>query len=292
MEPEIKKAIIPIAGLATRFLPLSKFLSKEFFPLVDKPMIQYIVEEMKKSGISEIVFVASPKQKMILNYFKESEDIEKILISRKKEAILKELETFKEIFKGISFSFAIQKNPLGDGHAILQAGKIIGGEPVAVSFGDDIVDSEVPAILQLINVFKTCLTPVIALKQMPKEKICAYGSVEVEKIANHLYKIKKIVEKPEPAEIPSNLVIVGKYILTPEVFDYLKKAEPSKKGEIILAEVFDKMLSDGKTIYGYELKGEWLECGDKLKWLKSFFYFALKDPRFKDELKQYLKTMR
>jgi UTP--glucose-1-phosphate uridylyltransferase len=124
------------------------------------------------------------------------------------------------------------------------------------------------------------------------EKIPAYGVVAVEKIANHLYKIKKIVEKPELSQAPSNLAIVGKYILTPEVFQYLKRATPSKKGEIILAEVFDKMLSDGKIIYGCELKGEWLECGDKLKWLKSFFYFALKDPRFADELKQYLRTLK
>jgi UTP--glucose-1-phosphate uridylyltransferase len=174
----------------------------------------------------------------------------------------------------------------------LQAARKINGESVAVSFGDDIVDSEEPAISQLINVFKTCNAPVVALKQLPIEKVTAYGVVSVEKIANHLYKIKKIIEKPEPSEIPSNLVIVGKYVLTPEVFKYLKKATPSKKGEIILAEVFDKMLSEGKVIYGCELKGEWLECGDKLKWLKSFFHFALKDPRFKDELRQYLKTIK
>ena len=128
-------------------------------------------------------------------------------------------------------------------------------------------------------------------KELPREKVPAYGVVAVEKIASRLYTIKKIIEKPELSQAPSNLVIVGKYILTPEVFGYLKKATPSKKGEIILAEVFDKMLNDGKTIYGYELKGEWLECGDKLKWLKSFFYFALKDPRFGKELKDYLKKL-
>jgi UTP--glucose-1-phosphate uridylyltransferase len=144
----------------------------------------------------------------------------------------------------------------------------------------------------LIGVFKTCDAPVVALKEMPKEKIPSYGNVVVEKIAHNLYKIKKIIEKPSLEEIKSNLVICGKYVLTPEVFEYLKKAKPSKKGEIILAETFDKMLGDGKAIYGCELKGEWLECGDKLKWLKSFFYLALKDPRFKDELKQYLKTIK
>ena len=196
------------------------------------------------------------------------------------------------MFEGISFSFAIQKSPLGDGHAILQAAKFIKNEAVANSFGDDIIDSETPALLQLINIFKTCNAPVLGLKKLPRDKIPAYGSVAVEKIANNLYKIKKIIEKPQPSEVVSDLVIVGKHILTPEVFAYLKKAKPSLKGEIILAEVFDKMLRDGKMIYGYELKGEWLECGDKLKWIKSFFYVALKDPRFSKELSEYLKTIK
>lgn len=293
---EIKKIIIPVAGLGTRFLPLSRVVPKDFFPLVDKPVIQYIIEEVKKSGIKEIIFVTSPGQKTILNYFKKSPELEKLLIKRKKDKALKELKDLEEMFAGISFSFVVQKDPLGDGHAILQAAKQASGEPVAVSFGDDVIDSDEPAISQLMNVFQTCAAPVVALKQLPMEKVSAYGVVAVEKIANHLYKIKKIIEKPELKDSPSNLVIVGKYILTPEVFQYLKKARPkghpSQKGEIILAEVFDKMLSDGKIIYGCELKGEWLECGDKLKWLKSFFYLALKDPRFKNELKQYLKTLK
>lgn len=290
-QKEIKKIIIPVAGLGTRFLPMSRAVPKEFFPLVDKPVIQYIIQEVKKSGIKEVFFVTSPGQKTILNYFQKSPELEKTLIKRKKDTILKELKDFEEIFEGITFSYVVQKKPLGDGHAILQAVKHANGEAVAVSFSDDVVDSDEPAISQLINIFKTCNAPVVALKQLPTEKVPAYGVVAVEKIANHLYKIKKIVEKPELGQAPSNLVIVGKYILTPEVFQYLKKATPSKKGEIILAEVFDKMLSDGKIIYGCELKGEWLECGDKLKWLKSFLYLALKDPRFKDELKQYLKTI-
>ena len=290
----IKKAIIPVAGLGTRFLPLSLAISKEFLPLVDKPVIQYIVEEAKNSGIEEIVFVISPKQKMIMNYFKGSPELEKILIKRKKDKILKELKDFESAFEGIKFSFAVQKDPLGDGHAILQAYKMGGlghSESLAVSFGDDIIDSSVPALSQLINIFQTCDAPVIALKKLPAEKIPAYGSVVVEKIANNLFKIKKIVEKPSPDQIKSEYVVVGKYVLTPEVFDYLKRAQPSSKGEIILGEVFDKMLSDGKVIYGYELKGEWLECGDKLKWLKSFLYLSLKDPRFKDELRNYLRKI-
>jgi len=294
MIEEIKKAIIPVAGLGTRFLPLSKVIPKEFFPLVDKPVIHYIVEEFKKTGIKEIIFVVAPGQKnTLLNYFKNDPDLEKILIKRKKDKILKELKDFEETFNDLSFSFVVQKKPMGDGHAILQAIGKSGAESVAVSFGDDIVESEEPAISQLINIFRTSSSPIIALKSLPKEKIAgAYAGLSVEKIANRLYKIKKIIEKPELSEVDSNLTIVGKYILTAEVFTYLKKATPSKRGEIILADVFDKMLSDGKIIYGYELKGEWLECGDKLKWLKSFLYLALKDLRFKNELEQYLKNIK
>lgn len=288
----VKKAIIPIAGLGTRFLPLSIFLSKEFFPLVDKPIIQYIVEEIKKSGIKEIILVVGPAQKTILNYFKKSPELEKILAKRKKESLLKELKSFEEIFEGVSFSLAVQRFPFGDGDALLQASKFVKNEAVADSFIDDVVDSDTPALLQLINIFKTCNAPVLGLKKLPRDKIPSYGSVAVEKIANNLYKIKKIIEKPSPSEIMSDLVIVGKHILTPEVFAYLKKAKPSAKGEVILAEVFANMLQDGKIIYGYELRGEWLECGDKLKWLKSFFYLSLKDPRFKDELRRYLRTLK
>ncbi len=289
---EVKKAIIPMGGLGTRFLPLSKVLAKELFPLVDKPTIQYIVEEAKMSGISEIIFVVSSGKKAILNYFRKSQELEKVLKKRKKSQILKELKDLEEILKDISFSSVLQKKPLGDGHAILQAAKLIDKEPVAVLFGDDVVDGDTPALSQLIKVFQTCKSPVIALKRLPREKVPAYGVVAVEKIANRLYKIKKIVEKPEISKAPSDLVVVGKYILTPEVFDYLKKASPSKKGEIILAEVLDKMLTDGKIIYGYEFKGEWLECGDKLKWLKSFLYFTSKDPRFSGELREYLKEIK
>lgn len=291
-QKEIKKAIIPIAGLGTRFLPMSKVLSKEFFPLVDKPIIQYIVDEVRKSGIKEIIFVASPGQKTILSYFKKSPDLEKILTKRKKEHLLRELKEFEEMFEGLNFSFVVQKVPNGDGHAILQAGKLVKDEPVANSFGDDVFDSSEPALLQLINIFKTCNAPVVGLKRMPKDRIPAYGSVAVEKIASNLYKIKKIIEKPAPEEIMSDLVIVGKHILTPEVFEFLKKAKPSQKGEIILAEVFQQMLIEGKTIYGYELRGEWLECGDKTKWLKSFLYMALKDQRFGEELRKYVKTIK
>ena len=290
---EIKKAIIPLAGLATRFLPLSKVVAKELWPLVDLPIIHYIVAEAKEAGIKEIIFVLSPERKKVLDYLKPSSKIERILKERKREEILADMKNLEELFKDISISYVLQKNPLGDGHAILQAAKLISQEPVACMFGDDVIGSKTPAILQLSRVFKTCQKPVIALYKVPKERIPHYGIVGNEKIANCLYKIKKIVEKPSIGDAPSDLAVVGRYILTPEVFDYLKKAKPTKKGEIILAEVFNnQMLKDGKLIYGYELEGEWLECGDKLRWLKSNLYLSLKHPQFGQELKNFLKEIK
>lgn len=289
---EIKRVIIPMAGMASRFLPLSLAVPKEFLPLVDKPCIQYLVQEAIDSGIKEVIFVISPKQKAVLNYFNEHSDIKKTLLSRKKESLVKELLDFENIFKDISVSYVVQKLPKGDGHAILQAEKFGKEEAVAVLFNDDIIYSDIPALNQLIKVFNTTNSPVVALKRTSVDKVSAYGNVSVEKIANGIFKIRRFIEKPKPEEIQSDLVVVGKYILTPEVFEYLKKAKPSEKGEIILAEVLEKMLQEGKTIYGCELKGEWLECGDKLKWIKSFFYMALKDLRYQDELKKYLKTIK
>lgn len=291
-ETPITKAIIPVAGLGTRFLPLSLVVSKEFFPLVDKPIIQYLIDEASQSGIKEIIFVVSPKQKMMVNYLKKSPELEKLLIKRKKEKPLADLKAFEQSFEGITFSYVVQKAPLGNGNAVLQAAKLIGDEPVAVSFGDDIIYSQEPALLQMAHIFATCNAPVLALKPLSLDQVPAYGSVEVEKIANNLYKIKKIVEKPKLSEVKSNLVSVGKFVLTPEVFNYLKKVNPAAGEELPLADVFSAMLADGYPLYGYEPKGEWLECGDKLKWLKSFFYLSLKDPVFGKELKDYLKTIR
>jgi len=293
---EIKKAIIPIAGLGTRFLPLSKILPKELWPLVDKPVIQYIIEETKASGISQIIFVISPEKRVVLDYFKKyylrkAEKLEKKLKEKNKITFLQELKKLEELCQNLSFSFVFQKKPLGDGHAIFLTRNLVKGEPVAVSFGDDIVDSKTPCLLQLIKIFKTAQKPVIALHRVPEEKIPSYGIVKVERITSRLYKIKKIVEKPAIDEAPSDLAIVGKYILTPEVFDYLKKAKLSKGGEIMLAETFDSMIKDGKIIYGYQFEGKWLECGNKLNWLKSSFYLSLKHHKFGLKLKEYLKEM-
>jgi UTP--glucose-1-phosphate uridylyltransferase len=290
---KIKKAIIPIAGLGTRFLPLSKIMPKEMWPLVDIPPIHYVVKEAKDSGIEEIIFVLRQDNKKVLDYLKPCTKTEKLLKEKKRNNLLEDLKSLQNLCDNLSFSYVLQKKPLGDGHAILQASKNIKDEAVACMFPDDIFDAQEPVTLQLSNIFKTCEKPVIALNPQPKEKISSYGIAGVEKIANKLYKIKKIIEKPAQEEAPSNLAVAGRYILTPEVFSYLKKAKPGKNGEIILAEVFEKqMIAEGKLLYGFEFSGNWLECGDKLKWLKSHLYLSLNHPKYGPELKEYLKTIK
>lgn len=285
----IKKAIIPIAGLGTRLLPLSRVVPKEILPLADKPAVQYLLEEARASGIEEVVFVISPgKRQEIMDYFRKSPKLEKILKERKKEQILAELKQVEELASHLSFSFVVQKEQLGDGHAILQAKKFI-KEPVAVFFADDILDHKAPCLSQLLRVFKTCQKPIIALKKVPKEEIHHYGIAGVERIASRLYKIKKVTEKPQPESAPSDLAVFGRYIITPEVLGYLQKTPPNKKREIILAEALEKMVKEGKVVYGHEIEGEWLSCGDKLRWLQANLYFSLKHPVFGPELKKSLK---
>jgi UTP--glucose-1-phosphate uridylyltransferase len=290
---EIKKVIVPVAGLGTRFLPLTKVLSKPILPLVDRPMVAYIVKEAKEAGAEKVIFVISENEKNILAYFKKNPKIEKILKKRNKKELLETLQKADGEFEGISFSKVIQKIPRGDGDAILKAQQSVGKNACGVLFGDDVIVNSSPALSQLNEVFKTCQKPVVCLKQVPEENISSYGVVKVEKIASRLYKIKDIVEKPKTeAEAPSNLAIVGRYIITPLVFDYLKKISSNEKGEIILADAFKRMLKDGKMIYGYEIEGDWLECGNKINWLKSNVKLSIQHPEFGSEIKKFIKDLK
>ncbi|MFH1575856.1 MAG: UTP--glucose-1-phosphate uridylyltransferase [Candidatus Nealsonbacteria bacterium] len=293
MASSIKKAIIPVAGLGTRFLPLSKVLPKEFFPLIDKPAIQYIIDEAKNSGIKEIIFVNRPEKNEIERYFTQyaasSPKLEEILKNRGKNELLQELANLENDVKKISFSFVSQQAQLGDGHAILQAKQASNNEPCLVLFGDDIVDSKIPCSQQLIKVFNKYQKPVIALSRLPKEKLPSYGVVKVKKVGPRLYKIEGIEEKPALGQAPSDLAIVGKYIIDSQVFDFLENTPSLAHGEIRLAGAFEEMIKKGLTIYGYEFKGRWLECGNKISYLKSNIYLSLKDPRFKKELKKFIR---
>ncbi len=287
---EIKKAIIPIAGLGTRFLPLSKVVPKEFWPLVDKPVIQYIIEEAKASGIKEIIFVDKPGRKLVIEYLKNKLKSKKASFARYKNHFLKELKNLEDISQSISFYQTFQKIPLGAAHAVLQAKDLIGKEPCAVLWADDVVESKVPCLLQLIKVFQKYKKPVMALYRIPKESFQFYGMIEGKKIAERVYRIKNFIEKPSIEESLSDLAIVGKYIITPEVLDYLDKTRFDLKSDITLSTTLVDMVKNGEEVYGYEFEGKWLECGNKLAYLKSNFYLALKHPQFGKELRKFLKN--
>lgn len=286
---EIKKAIIPIAGLGTRFLPLSKVLPKELWPLVDKPIIQYIIKEAETSGIKEIIFVNKPGKRLVNDYFKKKLKSKKTRLSKYKNHFLKELENLENLSQRISFSQVFQKTPLGAAHAVFQAKILTRKEPCAVLWADDVVESKTPCLSQLIKVFKKYQKPIIALARVPKESFQFYGMIEGKKIANRVYRIKNFIEKPSIKESPSNLAIVGKYIITPEVFDYLEKTHFDLKSDITLSTTLVEMVKDGQEVYGYEFTGKWLECGNKLAYLKSNLYLSLKHPQFNKKLKKFLK---
>jgi len=271
----IEKAVIPIAGFGTRFLPLSKVIPKEFFPLGIKPVIQYIVEEALEAGIREIIFVISPEKKeifknYILKYFREERELLNILKKRKKEKAIEALNSIPKI----KYRYTLQEKPLGDGDAILKAEKFIGKEPFLVLFGDDVSYGKKKFPSQLVAAFEKNKKPLLCLYKLSKEKLSAYGVPKVKKIGKGLYKIEDVIEKPK-GNPPSNFALVGNYILTPEIFFYLKKIKP-KNGEILLAEAIKKEIEDKKDVFGLEVKGKWLECGDKEKWMKSFLFLARK----------------
>ena len=292
MKKTVKKAIFPIAGMGTRFLPLSKVVSKELIPLVDKPLIHYSVEEALLSGIKEIQLVTRKSQKDVTAYFNPNPELETLLKERNKKEELEMVKGLNDVSKQIKFSQSIQKKASGNVDAIYQAKKFAGNEPVGVFFCDDIIYSkEIPGFQQLKEVYETCQRPVIALKRMPKDKLSQYGVVEVEKIANNVFKIKKVIEKPK-GEAPSDLVILGRYIITPEVFKRIEEDKSMRMNDYSISQVLGEMAEEGKVIYGYEIKGEWLECGDKMTWFKSFLTLLLEHPEFGKKARELLKEVK
>jgi len=289
---EVKKVIIPAGGLGTRHLPLTKVVSKELLPLADEPMIAHIVKEAVQSGMEEITFVLPQNKKSTLDYYKPKPSLEQLFLKNNKKELLAILQGIQKEVDGVSLSATVQQIPRGDGDAVLKAEKKIGKNPFAVAFCDDVFAAKKPVLGQLKKIFETSQKPVIALRQVSKEKTAFYGTAKVERIAHRLYKIKAIVEKPQPENAPSNLVFCGRYMLTPEIFKYIKKTKPNKKGEVILAESLKLMLADGKIIYGYEVEGEWLECGNMADWLKSSLYLSLHHPKYGPMLKEFLKKIK
>lgn len=283
----IKKAIIPVAGMGTRFLPATKAQPKEMLSVVDKPVIQYIVEEAVSAGIEEIIFVTAVGKRAIEDHFDRNFELEYRLKQKQKN---KELKEISDLNKLANFAFVRQKEPLGDGHAVLAAVPFVNAnEPVAVLFGDDIIESSKPAIAQLMEVFKTRSAPVVGIQEVPKKEISKYGVISGEKLNNSTWKIEGFVEKPHPREAPSNLAAVGRYVITPEIFEILKKEKPGRDGEIRLANAFATYLKK-KSMYGCKFSGKRYDCGNKLQFTIAQIELGLKHPEIGKDLKKYFKN--
>lgn len=286
----ITTAIIPVAGLGTRFLPATKAQPKEMLPLVDKPMIQYIVEEAVASGISQIVFVTSIGKRAIEDHFDRNFELEYRLEQQKRTT---ELRTVSEIGKMAKFAFVRQAKPLGDGDAVLAALPFVKNEAFAVLFGDDVIESKTPAIAQLIETFRARHAPVMLVGRIPKAEVSKYGVISTKTVSRNTHRITGIVEKPSPQKAPSNLCIIGRYIITPALSARLAhhRADIKRGTEIRLADAFRESIAAGEPIYARELSGTWHECGNKLGLMKAAISYGLKHPEIKDGLKTHLRTI-
>lgn len=252
---KIKKAVLPVAGMGTRFMPATKVIPKELLPIVDKPVIQYLVEEAVLSGIEEIIFVISPDKELIREHFSHHPELEAVLKARKKHEIIQKLSPIHQLAE---FSYVYQNEPLGDGHAILQAEQLVGNEPFLILFGDDIVKHELPAARQLMDQFKG--EAILAVEKVPLPQISSYGVIEVEAQSDRLYSVKKMVEKPHPQDAPSDLGIIGKYVCPPEIFDAIRQSPPGKDGELRLIDGLIK-LGETQGIWAYHIEGERFDTG-------------------------------
>lgn len=286
---KIKKAIIPVAGFGTRFLPASKAQPKEMLPVVDKPVIQYIVEEAVASGIEEIIFVTSYGKRALEDHFDRNFELEYRLEQKGKKEALKEVQALGKMAK---FAFVRQAKPLGDGHAILSALPFVEkDEAVAILYGDDIFDAKKPGLAQMIETYNKYQTPIIGLVKVPKKDLPRYGVVGGKMISKTEIKIDKFVEKPTIKQAPSNLIGAGHYIITPDIMRILKAQKPGKGGEIRLADAFITALKKKITIYGKVMQGTRFDCGNKLGLLIASIDFGLRHPDIKTDLKKYLRKI-
>jgi UTP--glucose-1-phosphate uridylyltransferase len=292
MSAKVRKAVFPAAGLGTRFLPATKAQPKEMLALVDKPLIQYGVEEAIHSGVQNIIIVTGRGKTAIEDHFDVSFELEHLLETRSKKDLL---ATVRAVSDMINVAYVRQKEALGLGHAVLRARELVGDEPFAVILSDDVIDAEVPALRQLLDVYEFYGAPVLALMEVPRENISAYGVVDAEPVGHNggrdrLYRIRNLVEKPKPQDAPSNLAIIGRYVLTPEVFHSLETIEPGSGGELQLTDGLKHALRS-RPIYGYRFEGTRYDAGDKLGFLKATVEFALKRYDLGEQFRAYLKSL-
>lgn len=288
MHSDITKAIFPAAGLGTRFLPATKVSPKEMLPLVDKPLIQYVVEEAVASGIEEVVLVTGRGKRAIEDHFDVAFELEEDLKAKGKHKLLSEVQRIANL---VTFCYIRQKKALGLGHAVLTAKRVVGDEPFAVLLGDDIIDSDVPVLKQMMAVYKRYPATILAIQKVPKSQTKHYGIIDAKKIGNGIYLVKDMVEKPSPNEAPSNLAIIGRYILTPGIFTALEHTKPGKGGEIQLTDGI-RLLMEKEPIYAYEFDGIRHDAGDKLGFLKATVEFGLKNKEFGTEFRGYLQKLK
>jgi UTP--glucose-1-phosphate uridylyltransferase len=285
---KIRVAVFPAAGLGTRFLPATKAQPKEMLPLVDRPLIQYVVEEARDAGIERIVIVTGRGKNAIEDHFDTSFELERMLAEKGKNGLLEEVREVSEI---IPVSYVRQKQALGLGHAVLQAKDLVGDQPFAVLLGDDIVDADEPCIGQMMRLYERRGNPVIALQEVPRAETRQYGIVAGEKVEDRVVKISDMVEKPSPDKAPSNLAIIGRYILPPEIFTILEETRSDVGGEIQLTSALKALLAR-RPIDGYLFEGKRYDAGDKLGFLKATVEFALKRKDLGGPFKEYLKGLK
>lgn len=285
---KVKKAIIPAAGLGTRFLPVTKAQPKEMLPIVDKPTIQYIIEEAVASGIEEILIITGRNKRAIEDHFDKSVELEDELHNNNKEKLL---ELVQNISNMVDIHYIRQKEPKGLGHAICRAKAFVGDEPFAVMLGDDIVDSKVPCLKQLINSYNEYKTSILGVQPVDKTQVSKYGIVKGVKIEDKVYKVKDLVEKPKIEESPSNIAILGRYIITPKIFEILENTKPGKGGEIQLTDAL-KELAKQEAMYSYCFEGIRYDVGDKLGFLQANIEYALKRNDLREELMAYLSNVK
>src|SRR3954452_25469507 len=292
MSAKVRKAVFPAAGLGTRFLPATKASPKEMLPLVDKPLIQYGVEEAVQSGLQHIVIVTGRGKSSIEDHFDVSFELEYLLESKKKLDMLAQVRGISDM---IDVSYVRQKEALGLGHAVLRSKELVGNEPFAVVLSDDVIDAEIPCMRQLLDIYEYFGASVLALMEVPRESISAYGVVDAEPVAHNgsrdrLYRIRNMVEKPKASEAPSNLAIIGRYVLTPEIFPSIEAVQPGSGGEIQLTDGLRHLLRN-RPIYGYKFDGTRYDAGDKLGFLKATVEFALKRYDLGGPFREYLQNM-
>jgi UTP--glucose-1-phosphate uridylyltransferase len=283
----IRKAVFPAAGLGTRFLPATKAQPKEMLPLVDKPIIQYGVEEAVASGVDNIILVTGRGKNAIEDHFDVSVELETFLESRGKKELLAEIRKISNL---INFSYVRQGEPLGLGHAVLVTRALVGDEPFAVILGDDVIDANPPALKQMIKVFEEVQGPVLAIEQVPRDDVSAYGIIDAEEIKPGVYRIRDLVEKPPRNEAPSDLAIIGRYILTPDIFASLEATGKDRTGEIQLTNGLRHLLKS-RPIFGCKIDGVRHDTGTKLGFLKAVVYFALRRPDLGDQFRAYLRAI-